>query len=304
MAKQAENGEAAREQARAEMRFLVDAYYLSQENRKRIGNQVTALGKAGKSNQWIEQFRGEQEKVEAKCLKRIRELLEPFVVGRWSQTVCGVGPVIAAGLIAHIDIRLTPTAGHIWRFAGLDPTSKWNKKEKRPWNADLKKLCWNIGECFVKVSARESDVYGKVYLERKFKEQARNEAGELAEQAAASLLKNRYGDDTKAKDFYQRGLLPPAHIHARAKRYAVKLFLAHWHHVAYETEYGLAPPKPYVIAHGGHTHFIAPPGWPMEEKKKKKRAKEQESAIVKERATRKESTRKAERAMDSESATL
>ena len=59
-------------------------------------------------------------------------------------------------------------------------------------------------------------------------------------------------------------MLPPAHIHARAKRYAVKLFLSHWHHVAYMIEYdGQEPPKPYILNQDGHTHFLAPPNWPM-----------------------------------------
>jgi hypothetical protein len=58
-------------------------------------------------------------------------------------------------------------------------------------------------------------------------------------------------------------MLPPARIHRRAVRYAVKLFLAHYHHVAYEVEFGEPPPKPYVIEHLGHVDFIGPPNWPM-----------------------------------------
>jgi hypothetical protein len=57
-------------------------------------------------------------------------------------------------------------------------------------------------------------------------------------------------------------MLPPAQIDNRARRYAVKLFLAHLHHVWYETEFGEAPPKPYPIAIMGHAHYIMPPGWP------------------------------------------
>ena len=41
----------------------------------------------------------------------------------------GIGPVIAAGLLANIDIKQAPTVGHIWRFAGLDPTNKWIGKK-------------------------------------------------------------------------------------------------------------------------------------------------------------------------------
>lgn len=171
--------------------------------------------------------------------------------------------MIAAGLLAHIDITKAPTVGHIWRFAGLDPTVTWAKGQKRPWNASLKVLAWKIGESFVKVSGHDSDFYGHLYLERKAREQAKNEAGAYAEQAAAMLTKKRFRDETGAKKAYESGKLPPGHIHARAKRWAVKLFLSHWHHVAYESHYGTLPPKPYILTiEGGHAHRIDVPNWP------------------------------------------
>lgn len=125
-------------------------------------------------------------------------------------------------------------------------------------------LCWKIGESFVKTSGRESDVYGKLYLTRKAAEQAKNEAGAFAEQAAAVLVAKRFKGETGAKAAYESGILPPGHIHARAKRWAVKLFLAHWHAVAYRYHYGTDAPKPYVLTPaGGHAHEITPPNWPF-----------------------------------------
>jgi hypothetical protein len=170
--------------------------------------------------------------------------------------------VIAAGLLANIDIERAPTVGHIWRFAGLDPTVTWDKGTKRPWNARLKVLTWKIGESFVKVSNHADDIYGHVYAERKALEAAANERGEFAAQAEAKLAKYRIGKDTEAYGHYSKGHLPPAHIHSRAKRYAVKLFLSHWHHVAYETRFGEPPPKPYILTRPEHVHFFAPPHWP------------------------------------------
>jgi len=60
---------------------------------------------------------------------------------------------------------------------------------------------------------------------------------------------------------YSKGILPPAHIHARAKRPIVKLFLSHWHKVAYQVHYGEKPPSPYAIEHLGHVHEIPVPNW-------------------------------------------
>ena len=142
---------------------------------------------------------------------------------------------------------------------GVDPTSEWKKGEKRPWNAHLKTICWKLGESFVKVSNKDDAFYGQMYKERKALEIARNEAGEFSEQAAAKLKKCKIGKTTDAYKAYSACKLPPAHILARAKRYAVKMFLSHLHEIWYEHHYDEKPPAPYVMAHGGHAHKVPPP---------------------------------------------
>lgn len=247
--------------SRDEARFLVDAYYQMQDNRIRAAHQVRTLSESGEPHSvlaWLFDQNATLEKQIAGALKRYAE---SHPVGEWAMSIVGIGPVITAGLLAHIDIERAPTVGHIWRYAGLDPSVKWNKGERRPWNADLKRLCWLIGESFVKVQANDRDFYGKVYAERKALEQERNEAGVFADQASASLESKKWRDGTDAKGHYEAGRLPPARIHLRAERYAVKLFLSHLHHVWYWDHFGEAPPKPFAIEHGGHAHFIAPPNW-------------------------------------------
>ena len=255
---------AARSLTPTEGRFLVDTYYEVQEARKRTANQSGAITRGEEEDSpvlvsWLATNFATME-------RNIKTLLQAYAegstTGSWAMSITGIGPVLSAGLLAHIDITQAPTVGHIWRFAGLDPTQAWDKGQKRPWNARLKVLCWKIGESFVKVSGHDSDIYGHVYLERKAIEVQRNESGDFADQAAAKLERFKIGKSTEAYAAYSTGLLPPAHLHARAKRYAVKLFLSHWHHVAYESAFGVPPPKPYIIEHGGHTHFVAPPNWP------------------------------------------
>lgn len=245
-----------------EIRFLVDSYYTIQEYRKATDNQVLAMSKSGEPHEVIAWFSAQSSTIEAQIKRVLDKWTDSHAVSRWAKSITGIGPVISAGLAAHIDITKAPTAGHIWRFAGLDPTQVWDKGQKRPWNASLKTLCWKIGESFVKVSGMESDVYGKVYLARKEAESSANEQGNYAVQAAAKLEKFKIGKGTVARASYDAGRLPAAHIHARAKRYAVKLFLSHWHQVAYEIHYGCPAPKPWVLEHGGHVHYNAPPNWP------------------------------------------
>ena len=165
----------------------------------------------------------------------------------------GIGPVISAGLLAHIDIEKAPTVGHIWRFAGLDPTVKWEKGKKRPWNAGLKTLCWKAGQSFMKLSGREDCYYGGVYRERKAYEIVRNDRGDNTTLAVQLVLK--VGKTTEAHKHLSTGKLPPGQIDARARRYAVKLFLSHLHAEWYRRHFHKEPPLPYPIAHLGHTHM-------------------------------------------------
>jgi hypothetical protein len=280
-----------------EARFLVDSYYQMQGDRIRSANQVRSLTASEEPHQTIAWLAEQSGVLERSIAGALDTYSNASVLGRWARSICGIGPVITAGLLAHIDIVKAPTAGHIWRFAGLDPTVTWEKKSKRPWNASLKTLTWKIGESFVKVSTNEDDFYGHLYVDRKLKEQARNLAGEYADQAAAKLAKVKIGKDTDAYVWYSGSLtkkdaiqianaptekrvglarklagepgsglamLPPAHIHARAKRWAVKLFLAHYQAVAFRDHFGIDAPKPYILTQvGGHAHEIKPPNWPF-----------------------------------------
>jgi hypothetical protein len=303
--------------SQGEIRYHVDLYYQLQEYRKAGGNQERAAIKSGEPpGQFAIWVQGNLQGLEDQIEVFLDEATENNTVGKWAKSVCGIGPVIAAGLLAHIDIEKAPTVGHIWRFAGLDPTQHWLGKEKakstvdeiretadsldsalplvaqrvgvrietlrrlattskkdgkpvkltwdtlataaakRPWNASLKVLCWKIGESFVKVSGSASDIYGQVYLLRKEEEQKKNEAGEFKEQAK----QHKVGKGTDAYAWYSQGKLPPAQIHARAKRYAVKLFLSHFHEVAYRDKFHRDPPLPYPVAVLGHAHRIPAPG--------------------------------------------
>ena len=184
-----------------EARYLVDYYYQMQKTRIQSSNRIFAAG--GEPSTLIEWLFSEQKAVEALLKAAMGKYAESQAVGLWSLDVIGIGPIIAAGLLAHIDITKAPTAGHIWSYAGLDPNTIWHGRVKgkaivesiigkskdvsdeeflsicaaagrkpsslrkmakdaltktslvkalsmRPFNAELKKLCWKIGESFVK----------------------------------------------------------------------------------------------------------------------------------------------------------
>lgn len=244
-----------------EARYYVNTYYDLQDYRIASANQQRKLLEGQEPSEAMQWLNGNLGVLEAQLHAMLDKWSGAQPMGVWARSICGIGPVISAGLLAHIDISKAPTVGHIWRFAGLDPTMKWNRHEKRPWNAKLKRLCWLIGESFVKVSGRDNDIYGKLYLERKAYEAKRNDAGELADIARLRVEEDDKKPKAKRMDgdlrvLLESGKLPAKALHERAKRWTVKLFLSHWHAEAYRQHFGSEPPLPYPIAHLGHAHRI------------------------------------------------
>ena len=244
---------------RVEARFMVDYYYTMQRDRIRFDNQVRSMTKSGEPNMILDHLAVQAAKREEIIKKALDDYTSTDRVGTWLRSICGIGPVTAAGLLAYIDIERAVTAGAIWKLAGLVPGVEWNKGEKRPWNAKLKCLMFKIGESFVKTSNKESSFYGKIYKERKELETRRNENGDFAEQAAKELASKNYAKNTPTYAALSAGRLSPAHIHVRARRYAVKLFLSHLHEVMYLVILKKAPPSPYAISILEHAHRIPVP---------------------------------------------
>lgn len=240
-----------------EARFLVDAYYLMQDGRKRGDNQVRAM--SAEPHMVISWLATQHDTLESQIKRALDRYSDAQAVGLWMKSLYGIGPVIAAGLLAHIDINKSPTAGHIWRFAGLDPSTKWNRAQKRPWNAALRTLSWKIGQSFMKFAAHPECTYGHLYRKRKEYEIKRNDSGGNKDYAAQMLAEKKYGKTTEAYKALITGKLPPAQIDARARRYAVKLFLSHLQTVWWFVEHKQLPPDPYVIAHKGHVDYVPIP---------------------------------------------
>jgi hypothetical protein len=287
---------AASKLKKEEGRFLVDRYYQLQAVRIKSEAQLRALYKGEEWDDHLKEILKNPptilewtHSVNAQLEHQIKRALSKFndnnFMGKWGKEQVGVGEVLSAGLLVHIDIEQADTVGHIWSYAGYDPTRVWGKKEKRPHNADLKKLCWKLGESFVKVKGNPADIYGKIYAKRKALEIKKNMQGDFAEQAKKDLPKYKAEKDTRVwyagmvtaeayKDFLKKRetnsspslkpatvgegegvyMLSPGHIHARAKRYAVKHFLSDWHEIAYRDHYKKERPFPFAVAQLGHAH--------------------------------------------------
>lgn len=319
-------GAAARTLKPHEARFLVDYYYQVQDYRTRSANYARSTMKeeGAEPNALVCWTYWEFEQIEKLIKEAMGEYALAHEAGVWSMSHFGVGEVISAGLLAHIDIARCETASRIYRFAGLDPSLSWIGREgakallkkvllecdtleaaiprlalevkrspeqlraqaqqideetgevkpmtkssveaalaRRPWNARLKVLCWKMGDCFKKFHKSDECFYGKLYEQRKAREEARNLAGDYKEVARLSLEEKSFREDTNAKKAYKQGLLPAGRLDLRAMRFAVKIFLSHWHEVAYFSLHRKLPPAPYVFAKAKpgepHGNYIPPP---------------------------------------------
>lgn len=271
-------------------KFLVDSYYRMQEGRIASELRLKSLLKTGEPHLTMEYARDQQEMLEAQLAKALKYYVNSQPMGVWMTSINGIGHTLAAGLLSTVDWPNTNTGPRLWSYAGLNPGAKWERGQKRPWNAFLKTLTYKIGESFVKVQNRETDFYGKWYAYRKGYEWRRNIAGELSNQAeerqdyvrqstnayawysgkispkwAAQVIASQqsFPASLPANAFLKEGehsfpMLPPSHIHARARRYATKMFLSHCVEVAHWLHHGIAAPVIFIISRGQHTDYIYP----------------------------------------------
>ena len=244
-----------------EARFLVANYYASQDARKRGDMQLRHLGADRASEGLPDTLKYTTDRfadIEADTQKMLGKYAEGHPIGQWMIAQHGIGPVISAGFLAHLDIEHAPTVGHWWRFAGLDPSSKWLPSEKRPWNAELKQICWHAGQCFKRSSNSPHSIYGKLYRQQKALVEKRNEAGEYAERAKVFITKS-----ADVRKTLKEGKLPANNLDSQACRFATKIFLSHVHALYYWYHTNEPPPKPFAVSVLGHAHEIKIPDTDM-----------------------------------------
>src|SRR5713226_1917918 len=88
-----------------EARFLVDAYYQMQENRKRSYNQERALDESEEPHTVIGWLAEQSGSLERQILRALDAYATSKPIGQWARSIIGIGPVISAGLLAHINLE-------------------------------------------------------------------------------------------------------------------------------------------------------------------------------------------------------
>lgn len=158
------------------LRILVDLREQMQKQRIGFGNRVGALERAADTgngasealmNRWHERF----VEVERQAEAEIKAAVKDYPIYEYLCRVKGIGPMLAAQLIAMIDIGRANTVSALWRFAGYavidGERERPTKGEKLHYNARLKKVCYLVGTSFLKSNSPYRQVYdsGRVYYE-------------------------------------------------------------------------------------------------------------------------------------------
>jgi hypothetical protein len=208
---------------------------------------------------WLDFWMHAGESVIQSKLKQWIESDDSPSEAKWSYHQIGIGPIIASGLAAHIDVTRADSISAIWKFAGQCPGfDRKVKGIKLAYNARLKVLCWKMGESFVKVSGKEGATYGRLYAEFKSEEIKRNESGFYRAAAQRELEKKKFkAEDSVTKKRLLAGMLSDAHLHARAKRRAIKIFLSHYYVIARQSRH-LPVRRPYAETVLHHNGIIEP----------------------------------------------
>jgi len=223
-------------------------------------------------------------RMEEDIKRHIQSLINEWPVWfNWLKDVSGVGPIIAGGLLAYVDINICSKVSQLWHYAGQHVVDgeipRLKKGVKRSWNRRLQTIMWNFSESIVK----SGKGYRALYDERKEHEvrnrfltveldNSRSE-DDLAGFVAGHHLNENVGEKKqgyyisnkaaalsilRAKNGSSKLLLErkQAHINNRAKRHVRKVFLAHVYKFWREAE-GL-PVRAVYAMHLGPEHEEIP----------------------------------------------
>lgn len=262
-----------------ELKLLVSTYYALQKERIQTVLRIKALERSGvaksRAADLHEHLDRELLRIEKWTADKVEDSLEGNdIYNAWLRHVPGVGPMLAGGLISVIDpVSEVEKPSSLWKYAGLHVVDGKAPRRKRgqkvAWNPFFRTLCWKLGESFVKAGG----YYRKVYDKARAKEDSRAPFKVPVEDAQGYLLAENVGSIKKGEMIGRENIskfrkqakgrddvlvtLTDMHKFNRAKRKAVKLFIAHLWAIWRDLE-GLPVRVPYVVEKLGHEIIPAP----------------------------------------------
>lgn len=232
-------------------------YRAWQKMRVSVSNQVSAIQRrelvTGDEadefrREWVKPLKRQEDRIVREAAKALKGMP---IWESWLSKVHGIGPVLGVQLVALIQpIADFPNVAKLWSYAGYAVADDGRAVrhvagQQSRWNPELKLLGFQAGDCFIKLGGAYRELYDRY--------KARDKARHPEQQP---LL-----DDKDKAKLGRNGqaimLYTDMHLHNRARRYAVKIFLSHLWQVWRELQ-GLPVPGPYPVEVLGHTTVLSP----------------------------------------------
>ena len=219
-----------------EMRTLVDLRDRTlQKTRIAFSNRLSAIDRGVDNGdrelieKWLDRFNLLEDEVNAD----IHHMAKGYPIIEHLDALKGIGDMLAAKLVAMIDIQRADTVSSLWRYAGYavidGERERPTKGAKLHYNWRLKSTCYLIGSSFLKCNSPYRDIYDE----------------------AKTFYESNRPDWTKL------------HRHNAAMRKMIKIFLSHTWLQWRELE-KLPVASPYILLKPEHNHAYnrADFGWP------------------------------------------
>ena len=123
--------------SRQEIRCLVDNFYQIQEKRIALQGQIRAIRQEADDLEAetfadILEWQLKTQLIQEKGLKdALSCICQTSEVGRWLMSIKGIGPTLAAGLLAYFDVTGIEYATHFMSYSGLNDNNRpWLGREK------------------------------------------------------------------------------------------------------------------------------------------------------------------------------
>ncbi len=266
-----------------QIKFSNKVLYEVQKQRIALGNRLFAKGNEGYVMEKSEKLFQDMVKLEKSASDVINEIM--MFAPIWDEfflDVRGVGKIIASSLIAEIgDIERFHTVSSLWAYFGLTASyvvAKCSKGHKLIMASDKHKQCpiYSIDDIDEETNGKKEYIRtpcnGEITIIERIEGKSpkrkkgyhylfNNRAKKIAWQIGEQMVKQ--GDDFYRQIYYQEKEkqknthpeLSKLHIHNRAKRKMVKMFLSHlWE--AWRKLENLDIREPYVIEKLGHRGYL------------------------------------------------
>lgn len=282
------------------MQLDVQSYYDLQKVRIEMGNRRADLVRRELMTEKEAEIHyaipslllGETEKYFMRSFKPYNK--EMPIYAQWMQHVKGIGPVLAAGIISVIEsensegvagIKKFDNPAKLWAYCGLhvDPETglavRRKKGVKSNWSSFMKTLIWKVGESFVKCGGPYREEYDKYRARIIERETNKGNIVWKKNMTSGKWSAVHHPEAMKKPPKFEGDGVPEwtvGRIHAMAKRYASKLFLAHMWEV-WRTLEGLSIRTPYSHEYQGHSMKKDP--WDYIVKKKGKKDEDEDDVM-------------------------